>query len=154
MSNALSAGASAAPAQPPRSVAPSPTMFRALICLEDKLTADVVKTAFKQFPSMTAYPIPRENALEHVGDGQYQVVVVDLDNDGICDPDFVAELRAANPQIEILALIDRDHKERFNRLKVELGLFSCVPMPLDPFELARRLMRLEKHLSEKGPLVV
>lgn len=127
-------------------------MIKVLICLDDKRTTDVVKTAFKQFPSMTAYPVPQHKLMDLLAEPNYHAVVVDLARNG--GEKLLGSMRAANAGIEVMTLIDRNHKERFNRLKVDLGIFSYIATPIDAFELARRIVRLEKHLIEKHPLGV
>ena len=127
-------------------------MHRALIAIEDRLLNDVVKTAFKQSSAIMAHPVPRERLVELVQDPDYHAVVLDLDGAKKSEVDLAGAVRATNPEIEILALMDREQKERFNRLKVDLGLFAYVLLPLDPFELARRVLRLEKHLEQKFPV--
>ena len=127
-------------------------MIKILISLEDKVMTDVVKTAFKQFPNITAYPVPPHKLLELVQEGPYHAVVVDMDNRREQTGGTVSAIRETNTSIEILTLIEEGQKDRFNRLKVDLDIFSCISLPLDPFELARRIVRLEKHLVETNPL--
>ena len=92
-------------------------------------------------------------APEITAEGDYHAVVVDLENDGDQERTWIAQLRQDCPKVEILALVDQRFKDRLNRLKVELGVFSFVPLPLDPFDLARRIVRLEQHLIERHPMM-
>lgn len=129
-------------------------MFRVLISLDDRAMDELVKASFKLFPSLTAFTVPQEKLLELVADPHYAAVVVNLDAATAGRTAFVAELRQVNPGIEIIALVDREQKERFNKLKVDLGLFSCVVSPVDPFDLAKKVLRLEQHLREKRQLAI
>lgn len=128
-------------------------MYRALIAIDDNPTADVVKTAFKQSSSMTAHTVPTNRLIELAHDPDYHVAVLELDGSRRGGSELAAELRRINRDIEILALIEREQKDRFNRLKVDLGLFAYVPCPLDAFELVKRVLRLEQHLKQKYPVM-
>ncbi len=129
-------------------------MINVLICLKDKTLADVVKTGFKQFPEFTAHPVPAHNLVDLVSDGGYHAVMVDLDEAQKPDGGLIGHVRDTNTNIEIMAIGDRALKEKFNRVKVDHNIFSCIGLPLDPFELARRIVRLGKHLTERHPLSI
>lgn len=114
--------------------------------------SDVITTAFRQSSSVTTHTVPVDRLLEVVRDPDYQAVVLEIDGTTKGRVELAEAVRRENPAIEILALMDREQKEKFNRLKVDLGLFGYVLLPLDPFELARRVLRLEQSLAEKFPV--
>ena len=124
-------------------------MKKVLISLEDRRLADVVKTAFKQFPGLAAFPVPPESLVDVLREGGYQAVVCDLHAGGAPANEFLAEIRETAPDVAILALVDQRQRERFNKVKMDFDIFSCLSLPLDPFELGRRILRLESHLNHK-----
>ena len=129
-------------------------MINVLICLNDKTLADVIKTGFQQFPTFKIYTVPPTRLVEVVQRRNHGAVVLDLGEAQKEGGGLVGAVRDANPEIEIMALGERQQKEKFNRLKVDLNIFTCIGLPLDPFELARRIIRLEKHLVERRPMAL
>jgi hypothetical protein len=129
-------------------------MFRVLISLDDQETDELVRASFKLFPSLAAFTVPHEKLTEIVADPHYHAVIVNLSASTAGRSAFVEEIRALNAGVEIIALVDREEKDRFNKMKVDLGLFSCILTPIDPFDLAKKVLRLEQHLREKRQLAI
>lgn len=129
-------------------------MINVLICLKDKTLADIVKTGFQQFPAFKVYPVPEHKLVDVIEQGNHHAVVLDLAEASKDSGGSIGRVRETSSDIEIMAIGDRAQKERFNRLKVDLNIFTAIGLPLDPFELARRIVRLEKHLVERHPLAL
>ena len=129
-------------------------MINVMICLKDKTLADVVKTGFQQFPAFKVFPVPEHNLADVIEQGNHHAVVLDLEEAQKQSGGLIGRVRSLSTDIEIMAIGDRAQKEKINRLKVDLNIFTCIGLPLDPFELARRVVRLEKHLVERHPLAL
>ncbi len=123
-------------------------MIRVLISLHDPILSDIVATAFKQFPEMTSYRIPPHRACEMVATGDYDALVLELNKGDDTGGGLVDKIRNIDKKIEILGLVDRSLKDRFNRFKLEHSIFSVFAMPIDPFALAKNISRLESALQK------
>ena len=124
-------------------------MIRVLIALDDCVLSDIVVTAFKQFNQIATYRIPTNRTCEMIAGGTYDAVVVALNKGDESRTGSVHRIREVSRNIEILGLVDRDIKDRFNRFKLEHSIFSLVGMPLDAFALARSIARLESTMAKK-----
>ena len=127
-------------------------MIRILICIDDARTQDIVRTAFRQFTTISCNPVPRDRLLELISEHDYHGVVLDFVDRTEQTAEMIRSIRGTDANIEILTLVDRQQKDRLNRDKMELGIFSYLPYPIDAFELARKILRLEKHFVERNPL--
>lgn len=123
-------------------------MIRVLITLRDPILCDLVVTAFKQFPSISTYRLPEYRAAEMIQTGEYDAVVLDLIKGDEAKQGIVHEIRSVSKNIEIIGLVDRGLKEKFNRFKLEHSVFSVFPLPIEPFALAKNISRLEASLKK------
>lgn len=117
-----------------------------LICLEDPPTSDIVVTGLRQFTDLVVHAVPAARMADLAASGEFAAAIVDLERRHERSSDFAREIRAAAPDIALLCLVDRERRERYNRAKLELKIFSFIPSPIDPFDLARRIQRLRAAL--------
>ena len=125
-------------------------MIKVLISLRDAIQSDIVKTAFKQFPAMATYPVPRPRLLGLACEDDIDAVVVDIGKGEEKEGGFIDRLRDHCPNTEIFVLAEPAMRERMNRLKLSHGIFTVVPLPIDAFDLAKRIARLEVLLADRG----
>ena len=120
-------------------------MTKVLIAVDDKSMSDVIATACRQFESLDPFEIPRNRLFELLGENDDEVLatIVHFNYSRESSGEFARRVREADAEIEILCLLDKDHRDRHNRAKLEIGVFSFIPLPLDAFELMKRLQRLE-----------
>ncbi|MFT7616693.1 MAG: hypothetical protein ACI97A_000321 [Planctomycetota bacterium] len=124
-------------------------MIQVLISLRDPILSDIVSTAFKQFPSVTSHRLPENRVMDTIANSEYDAIVVDLmKGDEMRQGLLVQEIRESGNKIEIIGLVDRNLKDRFNRYKLDNSLFSVFPLPVDPFALAKNIVRLETRLKK------
>lgn len=125
-------------------------MFKVLVSLDHPVSSDLVCTALAQFPDCSAHPVPPTRLFEVLGDDRNAAVFIDLERVREAPGTLARRVRAVDPTIEVLCLIPRDERELHNRLKLDLGVFSFVPSPIDAFDLAKRIQRLLEHLRAAG----
>jgi hypothetical protein len=126
-------------------------MATVLIALQDPTLRDQVRAALRLFPSVRAPHVPRNRVREILTEpGVAEALILDHqpDRDG-SDP-FIAEIRALDREVAILAVTDQADRHHFNRSKMELDIFSFIPLPLDPFDLLHRLHRLTVDIAVRG----
>ncbi|MEE9394498.1 MAG: hypothetical protein V3W41_18545 [Planctomycetota bacterium] len=122
-------------------------MTKVLIALDDKAMADVIATACRQFETLEPFEVPRNRLFELLDEDKRQATIIHFNYTREGCGEFASNIRKMDAEIHILCLLDKDHRDRHNRLKIELGIFSFIPLPVDPFELAKRLQRLETHYA-------
>lgn len=122
-------------------------MQNILVALEDPALRDQVRTALKVFPGIRGVPVERERLLNLVSGGMVPVaVIVDYQRGKSGADPFIEAIRKINRDIHVLACAERPERNHFNKAKMELDVFSFIPLPLDPFDLLRRLHRLVEAL--------
>lgn len=126
-------------------------MIKVLISINDKSMVDVIATACRQFPELEPHEVPLPRIFELLGQGNCEAIIVDFYYKGQGIGEFVKKIREADSSIDILCLLEKDHRDRHNRLKIDLDIFSFIPVPLDAFELAKRLQRL---VARRAPLLM
>lgn len=122
-------------------------MQNILVALDDPALRDQVKTALKVFPGIRGVPVERDRLINLVAGGMVPVAVI-LDyqrGKSGADP-YIEAIRRANRDIQVLACAEKPERNHFNKAKMELDIFSFIPLPLDPFDLLRRLHRLVEAL--------
>ena len=136
-----------------RNSAESYSMHNILVGIEDPALRDQVRTALKVFPSIRGAPIQRGLLLDLLsGGGVPAAVIVDYQRGRSGADPFIEAIRAANRDVHVLACAERPERperperNHFNKAKVDLDIFSFIPLPLDPFDLLRRLHRLVEAL--------
>ena len=130
-----------------RNSAESYSMHNILVGIEDPALRDQVRTALKVFPSVRGAPIQRGLLLDLLsGGGVPAAVIVDYRRGRSGADPFIEAIRAANRDVHVLACAERPERNHFNKAKVDLDIFSFIPLPLDPFDLLRRLHRLVEAL--------
>lgn len=123
-------------------------MQRILIAVEDPALADQIRTGMKQFRNLQGVRVPRTEVLRLVLDPEVaQGVILDHQKEAGGKDAMIQEVRRLNSDIHIMAVAHRPERDQFNKLKVELNVFSFIPLPLEPFDLARRLHRLSNALA-------
>ena len=125
-------------------------MTKVLISLRDSILSDVVKTAFKQFPSLSPHPVPRRELIGLAAEDDVDAVVVDVEKGEDMGDGIIRRLRDHCPGTEIFVLAESGLRDRMNKLKVSHSIFTVAPMPIDPFDLAKRIARLETLLANRG----
>lgn len=123
-------------------------MHTILIALNDRILADQVRAGvrnFKGFRGLVIAPAELEKALE--ADPEAAAVLFDHPGRNEELEELVLRLQAEGHPRRLLVVGDRNKRKEAHRAKVELGLFSFIPLPLDPFDLARRLHRLRADLA-------
>ncbi|MCB9832286.1 MAG: hypothetical protein H6807_07400 [Planctomycetes bacterium] len=125
-------------------------MTKVLISLRDAILSDVVKTAFKNFPTMATYPVPRSRVVGLAAEDDVDAVVIDIEKGEEHEGGLIDRLRDKAPDVELVVLAEPSLRERMNRLKLSHGIFTVVPLPLDAFDIAKRIVRLEALLADRG----
>ena len=122
-------------------------MHDILVALDDQALVDNVRTALKSFPGVRGVPVARSRLLGLLSGGTppAAVIVDHRRHRGEVDP-LISEIHRLNRRLPVLACGDLPHPSRFSREKRQLDVFSFIPLPLDPFDLLRRLHRLIKAL--------
>ncbi|MEZ6194213.1 MAG: hypothetical protein R3F20_00565 [Planctomycetota bacterium] len=120
-----------------------------LLCIEDAPTRDIVETALRQYGDVAVHPVPPDRLARLVSGDEFAAVFLDLARKHEKAGALVAALREENPRIPVMCLVDRAQRERYNRLKLQHGIFSFVPTPIDAFDLARRIERLRTELETR-----
>jgi len=122
-------------------------MQNILVAVDDPTLRDQVRTALKIFPGVRGVPVERERLISLVAGGMVPAAVI-LDyqrGQSVADP-YIEAIRRANPEIHVLACAEKPERSNCNKAKVDLDIFSFIPLPLDPFDLLRRLHRLVEAL--------
>ena len=122
-----------------------------MVALEDLDAVDQVRTALRMFPGVRGVGVPRDevSAILSGPDAPAAVIVDHRPQKGGDDP-FIEDVRAVNKRVRVVACGERPQRRRFHPRKRELDVFSFVPVPLEPFDLLRRLHRLVADLSAAG----
>ncbi len=123
-------------------------MLRVLISFRDPILGDIVGTALKQFPALSAYRLPQSRVCEVIASDDYDAIILDLRKGDDGKRGLIHEIREISQDIEIFGLVDRGIKEKFNRFKLEQSLFSIHPLPIEPFSFAKGIARLEVALKK------
>lgn len=115
-----------------------------LVCLQDPIIRDQIRTALKLFDKVRAVEIPRARLLEVFHDPQATPHALIVDHDPMLggDDPFIAEIRAQNRDVRIIAVADRPERARFNKAKMEMDVCSFIALPLDPIDVLRRIHRV------------
>lgn len=131
-----------------RNSAESYSMRNILVGIEDPALRDQVRTALKIFPSVRGVSVEPDRLLDLISDGEVPAaVIVDYRRGKSGTDPFIEAIREANRNIHILACAERPDRSHLNKAKMDMGVFSFIPLPLDPFTLLRRLHRLVEALS-------
>ena len=118
-----------------------------LTAIADSVLADQVRTAVRQCADWRPLLVHPSRLVEALStDAKPAAVILDHPGQDRDLPHFVEAIRERAPEIEILLLGERTRRKESYRAKLDLGVFSFIPTPLDPFDLARRLHRLRSAL--------
>lgn len=99
--------------------------------------------AVRNFPDLRPVSVPAEHLLEVLAeDHGAAALLLDYQGTGSKPDPVVAQIREMHPELTILVVGKRAQRERSHRARMEQEIFSFIPLPLDPFDLARRLHRL------------
>ena len=130
-----------------RNRAESYSMKNILVGLGDPALRDQMRAALKAFPSVRGVAVERDRLLDLLNsDTAPAAVIVDYQRSRAGADPLIEAIRAANRHIHVLACAERPERSHFNRAKMDLDIFSFIPLPLDPFDLLRRLHRLVEAL--------
>jgi hypothetical protein len=122
-------------------------MFTVLVSLADPALRDLVRTGIRSFPDLRAVPVPRDELPRLVQDPRVSALICDWQFDRNQEDSLLRKLRELNDQVEILVAGRRPDRDSFHKTKVDLRVQSFIPLPLDAFDLARRLHRLSYALA-------
>ncbi len=122
-----------------------------LVALEDLDAVDQVRTALRMFPGVRGVGVPRDGVSAILsGPDAPAAVIIDHRPEAAGSDPFIEQLRAGNGRVRVVACGERPQRRKFHPKKRELDVFSFVPVPLEPFDLLRRLHRLVADLSVAG----
>lgn len=118
-----------------------------LVALDDPALRDQIQAVFRMFPEVQAITVERDQVPELLRDPDLaDAVIVNREKARSGHDPFISNIRSHNRKVKILAVAERPHRERFSRTKLELDVFSFIPLPLDAFDLLRRVHRLVETL--------
>jgi hypothetical protein len=118
-------------------------MLTVLVALRDPIQREHVRAAFRLFPTLRPLTVDRDRVMDYIGDRTLaDALILDYEGNRRGDDPVLADIRARNPHIALLVVADRPERAHFNKVKMEHQVLSFVPLPLEPFDLARRLQRL------------
>lgn len=127
-------------------------MFETFVAVKDRQVRDQIRMAFRLNPAFRVSPVPREELLSLIGEpAQIDLVIVDADRDDATTQESLQRIRKANPRTAVALVGDRDESAPLNRAKLEHGVHTVIPTPIDPFDLARRIFRLHAVLAGRRP---
>jgi len=123
-------------------------MKTVLVALLDPGLGDQIKAGIRNFAGLRPVAVARDQLLEVAGENcNASAVILDHDEKRGHSAELLGRLRHLAPELTILTAGPRAQRESLQRLKLELDIFSFIPLPLDPFDLARRLNRLAEALQ-------
>jgi AmiR/NasT family two-component response regulator len=123
-------------------------VIETFLSVKDLQVRDQIRMAFRLNPAFRVLPVPREELLSLIGEpAQIDLVVVDAEADDEATELALGEIRQANPRTAVVLVGDRSEGSPLNRAKLEHGVHTVIPTPIDPFDLARRIFRLHAVLS-------
>ncbi|MAG33174.1 MAG: hypothetical protein CL908_20030 [Deltaproteobacteria bacterium] len=119
-----------------------------LVALRDPTLTDQIRTAMRMFPGVHAITVERDQIQSLVQEPDVaDALIVDHERGRAGHDPFIAQIRQVNREIKIVAVADRPERNHFNKTKMELDVFSFIALPLDPYDLLRRLHRLMETLQ-------
>ena len=127
-------------------------MHTVLVALEDSVLREQVQSALRAFRGIRAVAVPRERLHEVLREKRGAAQALIVDHQPVCDGEdfFLAEIRSLDRDIRILVVAERPDRLNFNKAKVDLDILSFIPLPLDPFDLLRRLHRLVEKIPARA----
>lgn len=126
-------------------------MQKIIINSRDRTTADLIQTAVKQFPGLAARQVESEQLIEAATLHDYSAIVTDLDPEQAGHADILRKLKQVAPETTLVLVSKGKRPSRLAHQKREFGLFATIQRPIDPFDLARKILRLQTHLIATQP---
>ncbi len=125
--------------------------YTILLCVDPPTIRDQVRCGLKLFQGLRAVDATRDQVTRVLESGEDVDALILSHGSTMADlkDSFLEKVRAKNKKVAILVLGDLPNRQHFTKTKVELDILSFVPVPLDSFDLARRLHRLLDHLQKK-----
>jgi len=115
-------------------------MQTVFVALEDPALRDQVKTCIRNFDNLRAVAVPPDRLLDLLREEHHaSALIVEFKGTG-----SKAEF---DKSLTVLVLGKRTQRERSHRIRMHQDIYSFIPVPLDPFDLARRLARLAEDLA-------
>ncbi len=122
-------------------------MIRILVSVANSASRDIILTALRNFPGVAAFAVPaHELAGLVLGSRDWDAVILDSGSDRGEAFSLVRDVREANGDIEMVAVTDEVEKDSVNRMKLDHDIFTFIALPIDPFDLLKRLHRLIETL--------
>jgi AmiR/NasT family two-component response regulator len=127
-------------------------VFETFVAVRDRQVRDQIRMAFRLNSAFRVSPVPRDDLLSLIGEpAQVDLVIVEAERDDATTEDALARIRRANPRTAVVLVGDRNDAAPLNRAKLEHGVHTVIPTPIDPFDLARRIFRLHAVLLGRRP---
>jgi AmiR/NasT family two-component response regulator len=127
-------------------------VIETFVAVEDRQVRDQIRMAFRLNPAFRVSPVPRAELLSLITEpSQIDLVIVEADQDDALTEEALSRIRRANPRTAVVLVGDRSEGAPLNRAKLEHGVHTVIPTPIDPFDLARRIFRLHAVLAGKRP---
>ena len=126
-------------------------MQQVIISTHDQRTSDLILIAFKQFPGISAHAVDDSNLNDAARNSACSAIVTDLDPDQAGHSERIRELRLAAPNAELCLVSKSKRPGRLTQQKREFDLFTTIKRPINPFELARKILRLQSHMNASHP---
>src|ERR1051325_626834 len=123
-------------------------MIDVLVALRDPTLSDLVRTAFRNRPCWRPFQVPPES-LEHLlsGPSAPGLAVFDLDPAQGSDLDCLERLKTVKRSTVLVGVGGAPGAARELHSRLELDVAMIISVPIEPFDLARRLLRLESIVA-------
>ena len=129
-------------------------MQQIIISTRDQETSDLILTAFKQFPGIMPHAVNSPELTEAARNSACVAIVTDLDPDQVGHADQIHKLRQVAPNAEICLISKGKRPGRLAQQKREFSLFTTIQRPINAFDVARKILRLQAHLNATRPATV
>ncbi len=126
-------------------------MQQIIISTRDQETSDLILTAFRQFPGLMPYAVETPELTEAARNSACSAIVTDLDPDQAGHSDQLRELQRVAPNAELCLISKGKRSGRLAQQKREFNLFTTIQRPINAFDVARRILRLQSHLTATRP---
>jgi AmiR/NasT family two-component response regulator len=127
-------------------------VIETFLAVKDMQVRDQIRMAFRLNSAFRVSQVPPEELLSLIGEpAQVDMVIVDAEKDDVQTEESLARIRRVNPRAAVVLVGDRSEGAPLNRAKLEHGVHTVIPTPIDPFDLARRIFRLHSVMAGRRP---
>jgi AmiR/NasT family two-component response regulator len=127
-------------------------VIETFLAVKDLQVRDQIRMAFRLNPAFRVSSVPRTELLSLITEpAQVDLVIVEADADDALTEESLSKIRRVNPRAAVVLVGDRSEGAPLNRAKLEHGVHTVIPTPIDPFDLARRIFRLHAVLAGRRP---